>query len=100
MGLEQLKIINKGNPKPVSKLTECMLVERNGKDAASCYKYAVSLFEKNNKEDDNYIIALYLAGDSRFEVAKNKLVSSGKLMDTEKSILSMSRNELIGTFFP
>ncbi|MGK8934014.1 hypothetical protein ACRS85_14760 [Pluralibacter gergoviae] len=100
LGLEQLKIINKGNPKPVSKLTECMLVERNGKDAASCYKYAVALFEKNNKEDDNYIIALYLAGDSRFEVAKNELVSSGKLMDTEKSILSMSRNQLIGTFFP
>ncbi|EMO6899939.1 hypothetical protein QDZ16_002471, partial [Pluralibacter gergoviae] len=100
LGLEQLKIINKVNPKPVSKLTECMLVERNDKDAASCYKYAVSLFEKNNKEDDNYIIALYLAGDSRFEVAKNELVSSGKLMDTEKSILSMSRNQLIGTFFP
>lgn len=100
LGLEQLKIINKVNPKPVSKLTECMLVERNDKDAASCYKYAASLFEKNNKEDDNYIIALYLAGDSRFEVEKNELVSSGKLMDTEKSILPMSRNELIGTFFP
>ncbi|KMK10121.1 hypothetical protein ABW07_02450 [Pluralibacter gergoviae] len=46
LGLEQLKIINKVNPKPVSKLTECMLVERNDKDAASCYKYAASLFEK------------------------------------------------------
>ena len=44
LGLEQLKIINKVNPKPVSKLTECMLVERNGKETASCYKDAVPLF--------------------------------------------------------
>ncbi|MCK1069424.1 hypothetical protein OCJ35_02935 [Pluralibacter gergoviae] len=100
LGLEQLKIVNNVNPEPVSKLTECMLVERNGKEVASCYKEAVSLFEKKHEDDDNYIIALYLAGDSRFEVARNKLVSSGKLTETEKNILSMSRNELIGTFFP
>lgn len=99
-GLEQLEIVNKVNPKPVSKLTECMLAERNGKNETSCYKEAVSLFEKKNKNDDNYIIALNLSGDPRFEVEKNKLESSEKLTEAQRNILSMSRGELISSIFP
>lgn len=99
-GLEQMEMLNKNNPQPVSKLTECMLVERNGKDAESCYKNAVALFETNRITDDNYVMALYLADDPRFEAEKKKLISSGKLTETEKSLFSMSKNELISTMFP
>ncbi|CAE1149125.1 hypothetical protein [Serratia sp. Tan611] len=100
MGLEQLKVINKDNPKPGSKLTECMLMEKTGESVGRCYQDAVCLFEKSNNDDDNYILALYLADDPKFEVEKNKLVSSGRLTDAEKKILSLSRNELIGSVLP
>ena len=100
MGLEQLKIINKDNPKPGSKLTECMLMEKAGERAGGCYQGVVSLFEESHTEDDNYIIALYLSGDPKFEAEKNKLMGSGRLTEEEKNILSLRRDELIGSVLP
>ncbi|MBW7982697.1 hypothetical protein [Enterobacillus tribolii] len=100
LGLHQLQLINKETPKPGSKLTECMLLERTGKDAGDCYREAVSLFEKNNENDDNYVMALYLSNNPKFEAKKNELMKKGKLENEGENIFSLNRNELINSIFP
>lgn len=99
LGLEQLIFVNNDTKKPDSKLTECMLRERMKQDFQSCYSEAISLFENDKNSDNNYLMALFLANDTRFNAEKEKLFKSQKLLGNE-TIFSVKRNEIIKTFFP
>ncbi|WP_241606101.1 hypothetical protein [Rosenbergiella epipactidis] len=57
-GLEQIKTINKNSPIALSKLNECLLIERVGKEPRSCYQQAVKLFRAKRNHDNTSILVL------------------------------------------
>lgn len=68
-------------------------------DVQSCYFEAISLFEKDKNSGSNYIMALFLANDARFNAEKERMIKSQKLSGDE-AIFCVKRNDMINTFFP
>ncbi|MCL9668620.1 hypothetical protein L2C91_09590 [Rosenbergiella epipactidis] len=99
-GLEQIKIINKTGPMALSKLNECLLTERVGKDPGSCYQQAAKLFSAKNDHDTNYILALKFSQDPNFRSERSRLVNAGKINKEAENIIDMDKQTFLATFYP
>lgn len=99
-GLEQIKIINKTSPMALSKLNECLLTERVGKEPGSCYQQAAKLFSAKNNHDTNYILALKFSQDPNFRSERSRLVNAGKINKEAENIIDMDKQTFLATFYP
>ncbi|WP_241613540.1 hypothetical protein [Rosenbergiella epipactidis] len=99
-GLEQIKIINKTSPVALSKLNECLLIERVGKEPRSCYQQAVKLFRAKRNHDNNYILALKFSQDPNFLSERYRLVNAGKITKEAENIIDMDKQTFLATFYP
>ena len=100
LGLEQIKILNRIKPLPLSKLNECILIERIGDAVGHCYQDAIALFAANNNRDDNYILALKFANDPRFEDERKRLIETGRIIQEVQEIIAMDKQTFLQTFYP
>ena len=99
-GLEQIKIINKNSPVALSKLNECILTERVGKEPGSCYQQATKLFSAKNNHDTNYILALKFSQDPNFISERSRLAKAGKITKEAEDIIDMDKQTFLNTFYP
>ena len=99
-GLEQIKIINKNSPVALSKLNECILTERVGREPGNCYQQATKLFSAKNNHDTNYILALKFSQDPSFRSERSRLVKAGKITKEAEDIIDMDKQDFLNTFYP
>ncbi|CNF38903.1 Uncharacterised protein [Yersinia similis] len=96
----EYKKINEKKENPSVKLLECMLQEKIDRKYLPCYQDAISLYEKNNITDINYIIALILGEDKRANDKKVSYLKENKVDELEEYTLSISRDAYIRLILP
>lgn len=96
----QLNIIYQDTRVPSLKLMECMLTERIKLPHNICYRDVISLFEKNNLRDFNYLLALHLGESPDFELHKKDWLETHTLSDEQKKVIALNPRALVNTYYP
>lgn len=99
-GLHALKQRNKIHLTRLNLLTQCMLQERLGYRDNACYNTVVSLSEKDNAQDSDYLSALFFAEDKRFHIIKEKLTTDKTSSENDFHLFTIGREELLYHLFP
>lgn len=99
-GLSNIKILNEKNLTRTNLLTQCMLQERLGNRDENCYKQVISISEKSNIIDSDYISALFFAEHDRFEILKSKLIKENKFNENDFLVFTLGKEKMLYEFYP
>ncbi|MFE8100768.1 hypothetical protein RBA71_04605 [Brenneria goodwinii] len=98
--ISYLEPINKVKTTPSLLLQECMLKDRINKTDLNCYKKVIFLSENNDTENMDYLMALFLSGDDRFEKKKEILMKNNQSLENDFSIFSHDKKSVLQSIYP
>lgn len=94
-----LSLFNSKNKNPSLLLNECMLKDRMGNNEPSCYAKVISLKEASNKKDIDYLMALFMTNDKRFDKEK-RIYMKGRNDNHDMEIFKYNKRKVLSELYP